>query len=281
MKLLRVGPKGHEKTAVLDQDGQMRDVSDHVAEFAGQAVCAQTFEMLARLDLGTLPVLSKEMRVGSCLASVPNFYCIGLNYGKHADETGMARPQEPILFSKASSAICGPTDPIIVPRGSNKTDWEVELGVVIGQEASYVSEADALDYVAGYCAINDLSERSFQMDRGGQWIKGKSAPNFGPIGPYFVTRDEVADPQNLDLWLRVNGTMMQSSNTSDMIFSVREIISHLSQFLKLMPGDIIATGTPEGVGLGMSPPVFLKEGDVVELGIEGLGQQRQEVIKAS
>ena len=281
MKLLRVGPKGHEKTAVLDQDGQMRDVSDHVAEFAGQAVCAQTFEMLARLDLGTLPVLSKEMRVGSCLASVPNFYCIGLNYGKHADETGMARPQEPILFSKASSAICGPTDPIIVPRGSNKTDWEVELGVVIGQEASYVSEADALDYVAGYCAINDLSERSFQMDRGGQWIKGKSAPNFGPLGPYFVTRDEVADPQNLDLWLRVNGTMMQSSNTSDMIFSVREMISHLSQFLKLMPGDIIATGTPEGVGLGMSPPVFLKEGDVVELGIEGLGQQRQEVIKAS
>ena len=281
MKLLRVGPKGHEKTAVLDQDGQMRDVSDHVAEFAGQAVCAQTFETLARLDLGTLPVLSKEMRVGSCLASVPNFYCIGLNYGKHADETGMARPQEPILFSKASSAICGPTDPIIVPRGSDKTDWEVELGVVIGQEASYVSEADALDYVAGYCAINDLSERSFQMDRGGQWIKGKSAPNFGPIGPYFVTRDEVADPQNLDLWLRVNGTMMQSSNTSDMIFSVREIISHLSQFLKLMPGDIIATGTPEGVGLGMSPPVFLKEGDVVELGIEGLGQQRQEVIKAS
>lgn len=281
MKLLRVGPKGHEKTAVLDQDGQMRDVSDHVAEFAGQAVCAQTFEMLARLDLGTLPVLSKEMRVGSCLASVPNFYCIGLNYGKHADETGMARPQEPILFSKASSAICGPADPIIVPRGSNKTDWEVELGVVIGQEASHVSEADALDYVEGYCAINDLSERSFQMDRGGQWIKGKSAPNFGPIGPYFVTRDEVADPQNLDLWLRVNGTMMQSSNTSDMIFSVREIISHLSQFLKLMPGDIIATGTPEGVGLGMSPPVFLKEGDVVELGIEGLGQQRQEVIKAS
>ena len=281
MKLLRVGPKGHEKTAVLDQDGQMRDVSDHVAEFAGQAVCAQTFETLARLDLGTLPVLSKEMRVGSCLASVPNFYCIGLNYGKHADETGMARPQEPILFSKASSAICGPTDPIIVPRGSDKTDWEVELGVVIGQEASYVSEADALDYVAGYCAINDLSERSFQMDRGGQWIKGKSAPNFGPLGPYFVTRDEVADPQNLDLWLRVNGTMMQSSNTSDMIFSVREIISHLSQFLKLMPGDIIATGTPEGVGLGMSPPVFLKEGDVVELGIEGLGQQRQEVIKAS
>lgn len=281
MKLLRVGPKGHEKTAVLDHDGQIRDVSDHVAEFAGQAVCAQTFETLAGLDLGTLPVLSKEMRVGSCLASVPNFYCIGLNYGKHADETGMARPQEPILFSKASSAICGPTDPIIVPRGSNKTDWEVELGVVIGQEASYVSEADALDYVAGYCAINDLSERSFQMDRGGQWIKGKSAPNFGPLGPYFVTRDEVADPQNLDLWLRVNGTMMQSSNTSDMIFSVREMISHLSQFLKLMPGDIIATGTPEGVGLGMSPPVFLKEGDVVELGIEGLGQQRQEVIKAS
>lgn len=281
MKILRVGPKGHEKTAVLDEGGGLRDISAHVPEFAAAQLSASSLDAIKALPLAEMPTLSKDMRIGACLAWVPNFYCIGLNYGKHADETGMARPQEPILFSKASSALCGPYDPIIIPRGSEKTDWEVELGVVIGQEASYVSHDDALDYVAGYCAINDLSERSFQIERGGQWIKGKSAPNFGPIGPYFVTRDEVEDPQNMDLWLSVNGERMQASNTSDMIFSVREIISHVSQFLTLMPGDIIATGTPEGVGMGKKPAMYLKEGDVVEMGVAGLGQQRQTVIKAS
>ncbi|MBR9653611.1 fumarylacetoacetate hydrolase family protein, partial [Thalassovita aquimarina] len=215
-------------------------------------------------------------RIGACLADVPNFYCIGLNYAKHAAEAGLALPSEPILFNKATSALSGPNDPVIIPRGSEKSDWEVELGVVIGKSALYVSEEDALDYVAGYCTINDMSERSFQMDRGGQWIKGKSAPTFGPTGPYLVTADEVPDPQALNLGLKLNGEVMQDSNTSDMVFTVRQIIANLTQFMELRPGDIIATGTPEGVGMGMKPPRYLRPGDVMEVEIEGLGSQRQE-----
>lgn len=281
MKLLRVGPKGHEKPAVMDADGHIRDVSAHVDDFVGAAVSVESINALREIDLSTLPILPKEARVGCPLADVPNFYCIGLNYGKHADETGMARPVEPIIFSKASTALSGPNDAVIIPRGSEKSDWEVELGVVIGRDALYVSEEDALDYVSGYCVINDVSERSFQIDRGGQWIKGKSAPTFGPVGPWIVTADEIADPQALDLSLALNGEVVQNSDTSDMIFNVRQIISHMSQFMALKPGDIIATGTPAGVGMGMKPQRFLKAGDVMEVTVQGLGTQRQEVITAS
>nr|MDA3887246.1 fumarylacetoacetate hydrolase family protein [Allgaiera sp.] len=215
-----------------------------------------------------------------CLAWVPNFHCDGLNYTKHAAETGSEPPKEPILFSKATSALSGPNDPIIIPRDSVKTDWEVELGIVIGKHASYITEAEALSHVAGYCTINDVSEREFQMERGGTWMKGKSAPSFGPVGPWLVTADEVPDPQNLDLWLSLNGEVVQSSNTSDMIFGVAEIVSYMSRFMELVPGDVIATGTPSGVGMGMKPQRFLKPGDVVELEIEGLGRQRQEAVAA-
>ncbi|WP_137700661.1 fumarylacetoacetate hydrolase family protein [Marimonas lutisalis] len=280
MKLLRYGPAGAEKTGVLDDEGRVRDLSAHVPHLAGAAVSHVALEQLRALDLSDLPLVETPGRIGACLASVPNFYCIGLNYAKHAAETGAEPPKEPILFSKASSALSGPFDPVVIPRGSEKADWEVELGVVIGREASYVSEADALDYVAGYCVINDVSERSFQMDRGGQWIKGKSAPTFGPTGPWLVTADEVSDPQALGLSLDLNGETVQDSSTDDMIFSVREIISHMSQFLKLMPGDVIATGTPSGVGLGMTPPRFLKPGDVMTVRVEGLGEQRQKAVAA-
>ncbi|HAV09774.1 MAG TPA: 2-hydroxyhepta-2,4-diene-1,7-dioate isomerase, partial [Rhodobacteraceae bacterium] len=232
-------------------------------------------DAIRAIDLETLPIIEAPGRIGACLASVPNFYCIGLNYAKHAAETGATPPAEPIIFNKATSCLSGPNDPVIIPRKSVKTDWEVELGVVIGREALYVSEQDALDYVSGYCTINDVSEREFQIERGGQWTKGKSAPSFGPIGPWLVTADEVPDPQALRLWLSLNGKVVQDSDTSDMIFTVRQIISYMSQFMKLMPGDIIATGTPSGVGLGMKPPVFLKPGDVMELEIEGLGRQKQ------
>jgi len=235
---------------------------------------------LRAIDPATLPLVAEPGRIGACLASVPNFFCIGLNYAKHAAETGAEPPKEPILFSKATSALSGPYDPVVIPRNSEKTDWEVELGVVIGRETSYVSEADALDHVAGYCVINDMSERAFQIERGGQWVKGKSAPTFGPCGPWLVTADEVADPQALRLSLDLNGERVQDSDTSDMIFSVREIVSYMSQFMKLMPGDIIATGTPSGVGMGMKPQRFLRPGDVMELRIDGLGEQRQEAVAA-
>lgn len=280
MKLLRFGPAGQEKPGILDSDGTVRDLSGHVADFAGASVSIDALNALRKIDVATLPVVAEPGRIGSCLASVPNFFCIGLNYAKHAAETGAEPPKEPIIFCKATSALSGPFDPVVIPRKSVKGDWEIELGVVIGREAMYVSEEDALDYVAGYCTINDVSEREFQIERGGQWMKGKSAPTFGPTGPYLVTADEVPDPQNLRVWLSLNGTVVQDSNTDDMIFSVREIISYMSQFMKLQPGDIIATGTPSGVGMGMKPQRFLRPGDVMELEVEGLGKQRQEAVAA-
>ncbi|GAA3854331.1 fumarylacetoacetate hydrolase family protein [Celeribacter arenosi] len=280
MKLLRYGPIGKEKPAMLDAEGQVRDLSDHTADFAGATVSRDALARLAAIDPTTLPVVENPGRIGSCLASVPNFFCIGLNYTQHAIETGMDAPKEPIIFSKASSALSGPFDPVILPRGATKGDWEVELGVVIGREALYVSEDDALDYVAGYCTINDVSERAFQTERGGQWIKGKSAPTFGPVGPHLVTADEVPDPQDLRVSLDLNGTTVQDSSTSDMIFTVREIISYMSNMMRLQPGDIIATGTPSGVGMGMKPQRFLAPGDVMELEVDGLGRQRQVVESA-
>ena len=277
MKLFRFGPKGAEKPGIVDQHGQPRDLSGHVDDFSGSGVSLTALEALRRIDTETLPRVDSAERIGPCLGNVPNFYCIGLNYAKHAAETGAAIPPEPILFSKASSALSGPFDPIILPRGSEKTDWEVELGVVIGCDTHYVSTDEALAHVAGYCTVNDVSERSFQAERGGQWIKGKSAPSFGPIGPYLVTADEVPDPQDLRLHLTLNGQTMQDSNTDDMVFGVAEIISYMSQFMRLQAGDIIATGTPSGVGLGMKPPRFLRPGDVLELEVEHLGRQRQDV----
>ncbi len=275
MKLLRYGNKGTEKPGILDANGAVRDLSAHVRDFAGEAVSLDALDAVRKIDVNSLPVVENLGRIGSCLATVPNFFCVGLNYAKHAEETGAEPPKEPIIFSKASSALSGPFDPVIIPKGSEKSDWEVELGVVIGKTCSYVSEADALDYVAGYCTINDMSERSFQIERGGQWIKGKSAPTFGPVGPYLVTADEVADPQNLNVSLKLNGETVQDSNTNDMIFTVAQIISHMSQFMELQAGDIIATGTPSGVGMGMKPQRFLKPGDTMEITVEGLGTQKQ------
>jgi 2-keto-4-pentenoate hydratase/2-oxohepta-3-ene-1,7-dioic acid hydratase in catechol pathway len=281
MKLLRYGPQGQEKPAILDAEGQVRDLSGHVADFAGAAVSLEALDAIRKIDISTLPVVANPGRIGACLASVPNFYCIGLNYAKHAAETGAEPPKEPIIFSKATSSLSGPFDPVVIPRNSVKADWEVELGVVIGREALYVSEADALSYVAGYCTINDVSEREFQIEKGGQWIKGKSAPTFGPTGPYLVTADEVGDPQKLGLTLSLNGEVVQDSNTDDMIFGVAKIISYMSQFMKLVPGDIIATGTPSGVGMGMKPQRFLKPGDVMEIEVKGLGAQKQTAEAAS
>ncbi|PPB80913.1 2-keto-4-pentenoate hydratase/2-oxohepta-3-ene-1,7-dioic acid hydratase in catechol pathway [Albidovulum inexpectatum] len=280
MKLLRFGPAGQERTGILDDQGRVRDLSAHVPQLAGRAVEISALNRLRELDLSALPIVETPGRIGPCLAWVPNFYCIGLNYVRHAAEAGAEPPTEPIIFSKASSALSGPNDPIVIPRGSEKTDWEVELGVVIGRETLYVSEDQALDHVAGYCTINDVSERSFQIERGGQWIKGKSAPGFGPIGPWLVTADEVPNPQALNLSLDLNGERVQDSSTDDMIFSVAQIVSYMSRFMKLMPGDVIATGTPSGVGMGMKPQRFLRPGDVVTLRVEGLGEQRQEVIAA-
>jgi len=280
MKLLRFGPAGQEKPGILDADGNVRDLSGKVADFAGAGVSLDALEAIRAIDINSLPVVSNPGRIGACLADVPNFYCVGLNYAKHAAETGMDAPSEPILFSKASTALSGPNDDVIIPRGSQKADWEVELGVVIGKTASYVSQADAMDYVAGYCTVNDVSERGFQIERGGQWIKGKSAPTFGPAGPWLVTADEVADPQNLKLSLSLNGETLQDSNTSDMIFSVAEIVAYMSNFMELRAGDIIATGTPSGVGMGLKPQRFLRPGDVMELQVEGLGSQRQGVVAA-
>ena len=280
MKLLRFGPKGQERPGILDAEGNVRDLSGKVADFAGANVSLEALDAIRAIDIDSLPVVEEPGRIGSCLASVPNFFCVGLNYALHAKESGMDAPAEPILFSKATSALSGPFDPVIIPRNSVKGDWEVELGVVIGKSALYVSEDEALDYVAGYCTINDVSEREFQIEKLGQWIKGKSAPTFGPTGPYLVTADEVPDPQALDVSLKLNGETVQDSNTSDMIFSVRQIVSYMSQFMELQPGDIIATGTPSGVGMGMKPQRFLRPGDVMEVTVEGLGTQRQEAVAA-
>jgi ureidoglycolate lyase len=275
MKLLRYGPKGAEKPGMLDAEGRIRDLSGVVADIAGEALEPAGLAKLAALDAGQLPLVEGPVRYGPCVGRVGKFMCIGLNYADHAAESNLPIPQEPILFMKATSAVNGPNDGVLIPRGSEKTDWEVELGVVIGSHAKYVSEAEALDHVAGYCVINDYSERAFQQERGGQWTKGKSSDTFGPIGPWLVTCDEVADPQNLHMWLKVNGESRQDGSSKTMIFGVATLVSYLSQFMSLEPGDVISTGTPPGVGMGMKPPVYLRPGDVVELGIEGLGEQRQ------
>ena len=281
MKLLRYGPKGQEKPGCLDAEGNIRDLSTAIADLAGDTVSLKVLARLKSLNPEALPIVDGSPRIGSCLADVPNFYCIGLNYARHAAEAGMDLPKEPIIFSKASSALSGPNDPVIIPRDSEKTDWEAELGVVIGERLSYVSQKEAMAGIAGYCVINDVSEREFQIERGGQWIKGKSAPTFGPVGPYLVTADEIADPQDLRLTLRLNGEVKQDSSTEDMVFGVGEIISYMSRFMELRPGDIIATGTPEGVGMGLKPQRFLKAGDVMVLEVEGLGIQTQTVEDAS
>ena len=278
MKLLRYGPKGAEKPGMLDAGGTIRDLSGVVGDIGGATLSDEGLDRLRRLDAGRLPAVDKGVRIGPCVAGVGKFVCIGLNYSDHAAETGASVPSEPIVFMKATSAICGPDDPVIIPRGSEKTDWEVELAVVIGHRAKYVSEADAFSYVAGYCVANDVSERAFQTERQGQWTKGKSADHFGPTGPWLVTRDEVADPQKLGMWLKVNGQTRQDGSTRTMVYGVAHLVSYLSQFMSLEPGDIISTGTPPGVGMGMKPPSYLKAGDVIELGIEGLGEQRQVCI---
>lgn len=280
MKLLRYGPAGAEKPAFLAQDGTVRDLSGVIADFTGDVLSDAGLARLAAIDPASLPQVSVE-RIGACVPRPGKFICVGLNYADHAKETGKAPPEEPILFMKATSAVVGPNDDVEIPRGSKKADWEVELGVVIGTRAKYVSEADALNHVAGYCVVNDVSERAFQSERGGQWTKGKSHDTFGPTGPWLVTRDEVADPQKLALWLDVDGVRRQTGNTNTMIFGVAHLVSYISQFMTLEPGDVIATGTPPGVGMGIKPePVFLTPGQVMTLGIEGLGEQRQHTVEA-
>ena len=278
MKLVRYGPAGAEKPGLLDETGHLRDLSGHIADITGLTLDDASISKLRALDPAGLPLVASDQRIGPCVGNIGKFLCIGLNYSDHAAETGAKIPEHPILFFKANSAIIGAYDDVVMPRGSEQTDWEVELGVVIGKTAKYVSKEEALNYVAGYCIVNDVSERHFQTNLTGQWTKGKSCDTFGPTGPWLVTRDEVEDPQNLDMTLDVNGRRMQTGNTATMIFSVAEIIEHLSQLFTLHPGDVITTGTPPGVGLGIKPtPVFLKKGDVMELSIEGLGQQRQKV----
>lgn len=280
MKLLRVGERGREKPAALDANGDIRDLSGLVADIDGASLGHASLSALKGADLDGLPVI-RPGRVGPCVGRVGKIVCIGLNYEDHAREAGLPIPAEPIIFLKASSAICGPNDPILIPRGAEKVDWEVELGVVIGTEASHVDEARALDHVAGYCVVNDVSERGFQFDRGGTWDKGKSCDTFAPLGPWLVTADEIADPQDLALWLDVDGRRYQQGSTRTMIFGVREIVSYVSRFMRLEPGDVIATGTPPGVGMGQKPPVFLEGGETVRAGIDGLGAQSQSVLHAA
>ncbi|MBI1416415.1 MAG: 2-hydroxyhepta-2,4-diene-1,7-dioate isomerase [Limimaricola sp.] len=277
MKLLRFGPSGAEKPGLLDAEGRIRDLSEHLGDITGGTLNDVHLDRLRALDLEDLPVVEGDPRIGPCVGNVGKFVCIGLNYSDHAAETGATPPSEPIIFFKATSAIIGPNDDVIIPKGSEKTDWEVELGVVIGTEARYVSEAEALNHVAGYCVVNDLSERAFQMERGGQWVKGKSADTFGPIGPWLVTRDEVPDPQALHLWLDLDGKRRQDGSTATMIFGVAHLVSYVSQFMSLQPGDIISTGTPPGVGMGQKPQVYLRPGQEMRLGVEGLGEQSQKV----
>jgi ureidoglycolate lyase len=276
MKLLRVGAKGLEKPAILHSDGTYRDLSTVVPDLRGLVLTPEGLGRIRATDPSTLPVLDAGQRIGPCVASVGKFICVGLNYADHAAETGAAIPEEPILFMKATSAVIGPNDDVIIPKNAKKPDWEVELGVVIGKEARYIDEKDALDHVAGYCVVNDLSERHFQTERGGQWTKGKSCDTFGPIGPWLVTADEVPDPQNLKMWLEVDGHRYQDGSTRTMIFTVAQCVSYISQFMSLQPGDIISTGTPPGVGMGIKPePIWLKPGQTMRLGIEGLGEQTQ------
>ncbi len=281
MKLVRFGTPGAEKPGLVDAGGRIRDLSAFVPDIAGAALGPETLARLAALDPSSLPLAASPARLGPCVGGVGKFICVGLNYADHAEETGARIPAEPIIFMKATSAITGPDGPVIIPIGSEKTDWEVELGVVIGREARYVEETDAMAYVAGYCVVNDVSERAFQTERGGQWTKGKSADSFGPIGPWLVTSDEIRDPQDLSMWLSVDGVMRQNGSTRTMIFPVRTLVSYISRFMSLQPGDIISTGTPPGVGLGQKPPVFLKPGQTIRLGIEGLGEQAQLVTSAA
>jgi 2-keto-4-pentenoate hydratase/2-oxohepta-3-ene-1,7-dioic acid hydratase in catechol pathway len=278
MKLVRFGSHGNEQPGLIDDAGNIRDVSAIVPDFADEALSPAVLAEIANTDISTLPIVTGSPRLGACVGYVGNFIAVGLNYADHAAETGAAIPKEPILFNKAPSCIVGPNDDVMLPRGSEKTDWEVELAIVIGQRASYVEEADAMDYVAGFCICHDVSERAFQTERGGQWMKGKGCATFGPLGPWLVTPDEIADVQSLSMWLDVNGERMQTGSTATMIFGVKTLVSYISQFLVLEPGDVITTGTPPGVGLGMKPPRFLKAGDVVTLGIEGLGEQRQRIV---
>jgi len=279
MKLLRYGNLGQEKPGMLDQNGTIRDLSNIVEDIAGDVLLPEGMEILKNLEPGSLPTIEGSPRMGACVSGIGKFICIGLNYSDHAEETGASVPSEPIIFSKATSAVCGPDDDIIIPRNSVKTDWEVELGVVIGKPAKYVEEASALDYVAGYCVINDVSEREYQIERQGQWVKGKSCDSFGPTGPWLVTPDEAGDPQNLNLWLEVDGKRYQDGSTNTMVYSVAFLIHYLSQFFTLHPGDVISTGTPPGVGMGQKPdPIYLRPGQTIRLGVEGLGIQTQKTI---
>jgi 2-keto-4-pentenoate hydratase/2-oxohepta-3-ene-1,7-dioic acid hydratase in catechol pathway len=281
MKLLRYGLPGQERPGILDSDGNVRDLSGVIADVNGAALADEYLKKIAAVDLNSLPLVANPVRFGACVSNVGKFICIGLNYADHAAESGVAVPSEPVVFMKATSAITGPNDNVIKPRNSTKLDWEVELGLVIGKHTSYVSEAEAMNHIAGYCVINDVSERNFQLERpGGQWDKGKGCDSFGPIGPYLVTKDEVPDPLNLNLWLKVNGKTFQNGSTNKMVFGPAFLVHYLSQFMSLQPGDVISTGTPPGVGLGQKPPLYLNEGDVMELGIEGMGTQKQIVVQA-
>ncbi len=280
MRLLRVGPTGHEKPALLDVQGRLRDLSGHCADIAGTVLSPAGLDALRRIEPSTLPLLPADVRIGPCVGQTRKIVCVGLNYADHAAESGMPIPKEPVLFMKPTSCIVGPFDNVEIPRGGDKTDWEVELCIVIGTRAKYVSEAQAMAHVAGYCVANDVSERAFQIERGGQWDKGKSHDTFAPIGPWLVTADEVPDPQNLGMWLDVDGKRYQDGSTRTMIFGVRTVVSYISQFMTLEPGDLIFTGTPPGVGFGQKPPVYLKPGQTLSLGIEGLGEQAQTTISA-
>jgi ureidoglycolate lyase len=279
MKLLRHGEFGKEKPGIIDQEGKIRDLSDHITDINGDNINSESLKKIASIDLYNLPIVSENTRLGACVGNIGKFLCIGLNYSDHAAESGLPVPSEPILFSKATSAIVGPNDNVEIPRNSVETDWEVELGIIIGKKAKYIDEANAEEYIAGYCVVNDVSEREFQLKKEGQWTKGKSCDTFGPTGPYLVTKDEIPDVQNLTMYLDVNGQKMQDGSTNTMIFSANHIVYYLSQFMSLNPGDVIATGTPPGVGGGMKPPVFLKAGDKMKLGIEGLGEQSQTCIQ--
>ncbi len=284
MKLLRYGPAGQERPGLLDTEGRVRDLSGHIDDVAGDMLTPAGLELLRKLDPASLPLVpgmpQQGLRLGPCVGQVGKFICIGLNYADHAAESGLPVPTEPVVFAKWTSAICGPDDNVQIPRGSVKTDWEVELGVVIGQGGRYIEEADAMQHVAGYCVVNDVSEREWQLERGTQWDKGKGCDTFGPIGPWLVTADEVPEPQQLDLWLEVDGHRYQNGNTRTMVFTVAQIVSYLSKFMSLQPGDIISTGTPPGVGLGQKPPVYLKAGQTMKLGIQGLGVQTQKTVAA-
>jgi 2-keto-4-pentenoate hydratase/2-oxohepta-3-ene-1,7-dioic acid hydratase in catechol pathway len=280
MKLLRYGEPGKESPGILDKDGNIRSLSNVVPDLSEDVLSNESLKKLSKIDPATLPLVDSQTRIGPCVAGTTKILCIGLNYADHARESGMEVPKEPVVFMKATSSICGPNDDVEIPRNSQKTDWEVELGVVIGTKAKYVSEDSAMEHVAGYCVVNDLSEREFQLERCGQWVKGKSCDTFAPLGPWLVTKDEIADVQNLPMWLEVDGHRYQNGSTSTMVFGVAKLVSYLSQFMSLLPGDVISTGTPPGVGLGLKPPVYLVPGQTMRLGIEGLGEQHQRTVKA-